>query len=221
MRISVPAPPLTEQAKDLERVWDVFLIIGGLVGLLVAVLVLIIIVRGRKSTEMPEQVREHIPLELTYTVIPFLIVVALFIMTVGSVRAVDHVDDDATDTDLVVEVNAFQWQWQFVYPDAGVVVTGTDRERPELALPAGATVRFDLTALDVIHSFWIPGFRYKRDVFPGEQTSFQVDVGTTTGSWPDTGVCAEFCGLDHATMRFDVSVLGPDDFARWLEEHRA
>ncbi len=217
----MPAPPLTEQAEDLDRVWDVFLIIGGLIGLLVAVLVLMVILRGRKSTEMPKQVREHIPIELAYTVVPFLIVVALFVMTVGSVRAVDHLDDDDADIDLVVEVNAFQWQWQFVYPDAGVVETGTNDERPELALPAGATVRFDLTALDVIHSFWIPGFRFKRDVFPGEETSFQVDVGTTTGSWPDTGVCAEFCGLDHATMRFDVSVLSADEFARWLEERQS
>ncbi len=217
----MPAPPLTEQAEDLDRVWDVFLIIGGLIGLLVAVLVLMVILRGRKSTEMPKQVREHIPIELAYTVVPFLIVVALFVMTVGSVRAVDHLDDDDADIDLVVEVNAFQWQWQFVYPDAGVVETGTNDERPELALPAGATVRFDLTALDVIHSFWIPGFRFKRDVFPGEETSFQVDVGTTTGSWPDTGVCAEFCGLDHATMRFDVSVLSADVFARWLEERQS
>jgi cytochrome c oxidase subunit 2 len=133
------------------------------------------------------------------------------------VRAVEHLDDDAA-VDLVVEVTAFQWQWQFRYPESGVVVTGTELERPELALPAGASVRFDLTALDVIHSFWIPGFRYKRDMFPGEQSSFQVDVGSTTGSWPDTGVCAEFCGLDHATMRFDVSVLEPGEFAGWLEE---
>ncbi len=217
----MPAPPLTEQAEDLDRVWDVFLIIGGLIGLLVAVLVLMVILRGRKSTEMPKQVREHIPIELAYTVVPFLIVVALFVMTVGSVRAVDHLDDDDADIDLVVEVNAFQWQWQFVYPDAGVVETGTNDERPELALPAGATVRFDLTALDVSHSVWLPGFRFKRDVFPGEETSFQVDVGTTTGSWPDTGVCAEFCGLDHATMRFDVSVLSADEFARWLEERQS
>ena len=72
--------------------------------------------------------------------------------------------------------------------------------------------------MDVIHSFWIPGFRFKRDVFPGDDTSFQVDVGTTTGSWPDTGVCAEFCGLDHAYMRFDVTVLTPDEFDAWLAE---
>lgn len=216
MIAGAPAPPLTEQAEDLDRVWDVFLVIGGLVGLLVAVLVLVVVLRGRRNAALPAQVREHIPLELAYTVVPLLIVVGLFAMTVGSVRAVEDLDDEAVD--LVVEVTAFQWQWQFRYPESGVVVTGTELERPELALPAGASVRFELTALDVIHSFWIPGFRYKRDMFPGEESSFQVDVGSTTGSWPDTGVCAEFCGLDHATMRFDVSVLEAGEFAGWLED---
>jgi cytochrome c oxidase subunit 2 len=212
-----PAPPLTEQAEDLDRLWDVFLAIAGVVALLVAVLVIFVVLRGRRRTGLPAQTRVHIPLEVAYTAVPLLVVGALFAMTVGSVRAVDRLDD-AEDVDLVVEVVGFQWQWQFTYPEAGVVVTGSDRERPELALPAGATVRFDLTSLDVIHSFWIPGFRFKRDVFPGDDTSFQVDVGTTTGSWPDTGVCAEFCGLDHAYMRFDVTVVAPADFGAWLRE---
>jgi cytochrome c oxidase subunit 2 len=212
-----PAPPLTEQAEDLDRLWDVFLVIAGVVALLVAVLVVFVVLRGRRRTGLPTQTRVHIPLELAYTAVPLLVVAALFAMTVGSVRAVDRLEDPE-DVDLVVEVVGFQWQWQFGYPAAGVIVTGSDRERPELALPAGATVRFDLTSLDVIHSFWIPGFRFKRDVFPGDDTSFQVDVGTTTGSWPDTGVCAEFCGLDHAYMRFDVTVLTPSDFDAWLAE---
>ena len=212
-----PAPPLTEQAEDLDRLWDVFLVIAGIVALVVAVLVIFVVLRGRRRTGLPKQTRVHIPLELAYTAVPLLVVGALFAMTVGSVRAVDRLDDPE-DVDLVVEVVGFQWQWQFAYPEAGVVVTGSAGERPELALPAGATVRFDLTSLDVIHSFWIPGFRFKRDLFPGDHTSFQVDVGTTTGSWPDTGVCAEFCGLDHAYMRFDVSVLTPADFDAWLTE---
>ena len=87
-------------------------------------------------------------------------------------------------------------------------------------LPAGATVQFDLTSIDVIHSFWIPGFRFKRDMFPGQTQTFQVDVGDRTGSWPDTGVCAEFCGLDHHKMRFSVRIVTPDEFQPWLQEAR-
>ena len=209
-----PAPPLTEQAADLDQLWDVFLVIAGIVGLVVAALVVFVVLRGRRRTELPPQTRVHIPLEIAYTVVPLFIVIGLFALTSGSVRAVDRLDEP-DEADLVVDVVAFQWQWQFEYP-GGVVVTGTDGGQPELALPAGALVRFDLTSLDVIHSFWIPGFRFKRDLFPGDTTSFQVEVGSTTGSWPDTGVCAEFCGLDHAYMRFDVTVLSPADFDAWL-----
>jgi cytochrome c oxidase subunit 2 len=211
-----PAPPLTEQAADLDQLWDVFLVIAGIVGLVVAALVVFVVLRGRRRTDLPPQTRVHIPLEIAYTVVPLFIVIGLFALTYGSVRAVDRLDEP-DEADLVVDVVAFQWQWQFEYP-GGVVVTGTDGAPPELALPAGALVRFDLTSLDVIHSFWIPGFRFKRDLFPGDTTSFQVEVGATTGSWPDTGVCAEFCGLDHAYMRFDVSVLAADDFGAWLDE---
>ena len=85
-------------------------------------------------------------------------------------------------------------------------------------VPTGRTVDLRMTTGDVVHSFWTPQLAGKRDVFPGDDTSFQVDVGTTTGSWPDTGVCAEFCGLDHAYMRFDVTVLTPADFDAWLTE---
>lgn len=212
-----PAPPLTEQAEDLDRLWNVFLVGAAIVALIVAGLIVFVVVRNRGRTGLPTQTRVHIPLELAYTAVPLLVVIALFAMTVGSLREVDRVDDRA-DVDLVVDVVGFQWQWQFAYAERGVVVTGTDQERPELALPAGATVRFDLQSVDVIHSFWIPGFRFKRDMFPGDTTTFQVDVGTVTGSWPDTGVCAEFCGLDHAYMRFDVTVLPPEEFDAWLTE---
>ena len=92
------------------------------------------------------------------------------------------IDADADDADLIVEVIGFQWQWQFDYPESGRRVIGTEQLEPELVLPAGATVRFDLTSVDVIHSFWIPGFRFKRDVFPGRRQTFQVDVGDRTGS---------------------------------------
>lgn len=216
MSVGGLAPPLTEQAADVERIWDVFLYLALGIGALVAGLVVFVVVRRRsRRHELPRQTREHIPLEVAYTIVPLLIVAGLFAITFASVRALDDVDGPE-DVDLVVDVLAFQWQWQFTYPTAGVVVTGSEVETPELVLPAEASVRFDLTSADVIHSFWVPGFRYKRDMFPGETTAFQVDVGSTTGSWPDTGVCSEFCGLDHHKMRFDVRIVTPAEFDEWL-----
>lgn len=212
-------PPLTEQADDIDQVWNLFLYIAIGVGALVAALMLFVMLRHRgRHHVLPRQTRENIPMELTYTAIPLLVVAGLFSVTFVSVRSIDEVDDDP---DLVVSVTGFQWQWRFDYPESGVAVVGTENAIPELVLPAGETVRFELTSVDVIHSFWIPGFRFKRDTLPEETTSFEVDVGNRTGTYENTGVCAEFCGLDHARMRFSVSVVTPEEFDQWLDLQRA
>jgi cytochrome c oxidase subunit 2 len=211
------APPLTEQADDIERVWNVFLIGALVLGALVVGLILFIVARfRRRGPTLPRQVRENIPFEIAYTLVPLLVVSALFAVTFVTVDAMDVGDDDASE--LTVHVTGFQWQWQFDYEPSGVRVRGTDVARPELVLPTGADVRFDLTSVDVIHSFWIPGFRFKRDLFPGQTQSFRVEIGDVAGDFPDSGVCAEFCGLDHTSMRFDVRIVTPEEFAAWEQE---
>jgi cytochrome c oxidase subunit II len=215
--VAGPGPPLTDQASDIDRVWDVFFVIAVAVVILVAGLVAIIVIRFRRRSEtLPRQVHENIPIEVGYTAVPLLVVGGLFALTVVSIWAVDESDEDA---DLVVEVTAFQWQWRFDYPESGVEVIGSDEVVPELVLPAESSVRFELTSQDVIHSFWIPGFRFKRDVFPDQVTTFQVDVGEPTGAYLNTGVCAEFCGLDHTSMRFSVRIVTPAEFEQWTLEH--
>jgi cytochrome c oxidase subunit 2 len=190
------------------------MVAAGVVGLLVAVLVLYCVVRFRRRDDrLPVQKRHNIPIEVVYTSVPLVIVIVLFVITFITVRRVDQVR--AEQPDVVVDVIGFQWNWQFVYPDLGITVTGTDAGRAELVLPSESRVRFRVTSSDVIHSFWIPGFRYKRDLIPGQRTEFDVAVVDHTGSFPNTGVCAEFCGVDHALMRFDVRILPPDEFRAW------
>jgi cytochrome c oxidase subunit 2 len=212
-------PPITDQADDLESIWNLFVVLGAIVFVFVLVLLLYVIVRyRRRDDQLPRQKHYNIPVEVTYTVIPFLIVVALVGITFVSVNAIDDADDQ--DPDLVVDVTAFQWQWEFRYPDTGVaVVGGPGDELPELVLPADRTVRFELQSLDVIHSFWITAFRFKRDVIPGNPSSFTVDIGAdAAGHYPNAGVCAEYCGLDHAFMNFEVRVLEPAEFDQWISE---
>ena len=205
-----PASREGEQIHDLYR-WYAAAAVG--VGVFVTVLLVYVLVRfRRRSDEVPGQKPYNIPIELLYTATPLIIVGVLFAFSVGTQLDVDDLDDEP---DLRVQVVGFQWQWQFRYEEAGVVVTGLPHEDPELVLPAGRTTRFDLVTTDVIHNFWVPRFLNKRDMIPGVDNEMDV-TPTEVGTFD--GVCAEFCGLDHARMRFTVRVVPPAEFDAWLEE---
>ena len=137
-----------------------------------------------------------------------------FELVIGE-RDISRLDDDP---DLVVDVGGFRWDWQFTYVDAGIRVTGEPGVRPVLRLPVGRTVRFRLHADDVIHSFWVPEFGTKRDLIPGLDNEIDIDI-VEAGTW--TGRCAEYCGLDHATMDFEVQAMPADEFDAWLDEAAA
>ena len=210
-------PVITEQGETLDRAWYVLAWASVGVVVFVAVLVAFVLVRDRRrSDDLPRQKHYNIPMEVTYTVIPLLAIAAITVLTFVTVDATERgPDDDA----LQVHVTAFQWQWRFDYPDSGVTIIGgaEDDEEPVLVLPAGRQVTFELESLDVIHSFWVTSFRFKRDMIPGRSTSFTVDLlDDVAGSYPNAGVCAEFCGYDHARMRFGLLVLEPDEFDAWL-----
>jgi cytochrome c oxidase subunit II len=135
-----------------------------------------------------------------------------------SLRAEARVDDVSDDPALTIDVTAFQWQWRFVYPGTGVALAGS-RERPAtLTVPVGRTILFELTARDVVHSFWVPELRFKRDAFPKRTTRFDL-VFPHEGTY--AGRCAEFCGLRHADMTFEVEALSPAEFESWLESRRS
>jgi cytochrome c oxidase subunit 2 len=213
-------PALTDQAADLDRVWSLFFWIAVGVGVLVAALMGWVIGRYRRRgrAELPAQKHQNIPLEALYTIIPLGLVIGLFAVTLVSIDAVSQAP---AEPDLVVKVTGFRWQWQFDYPDSGARSSATADRPPELVLPASSTVRFELTSLDLVHSFWVPGFRFKRDVFPDKTSTFQVTVSDSTGSYPGTGVCAEFCGLDHHKMVFDVRIVPRAEFDDWTAAHQA
>lgn len=211
-------PPITEQANTADSVWDLFLYLGLAVLAFVVVLVLYTVIRYRRRDDrLPRQKHYNIPLEVTYTAIPFVVILGLLAVTIVSIGDVDQTNDDP---DLVVHVTAFQWQWQFDYPESGVrIVGGAGTDIPELVLPADSSISFELESLDVIHSFWLTAFRFKRDIIPGTVTDFSVDMEPdSAGSYPNAGVCAEYCGLDHALMQFSVLVLEPDEFDAWLAD---
>jgi len=216
----------TNQTSRIMTMWNGSWIAALAVGVLVWGLTLWCVVayrRRRGEQGLPLQVRYNLPLEILYTVVPLIMVAVLFYFT-----ARDQVAIAATNVkpDVTIDVVAKQWSWDFNYVnenvyDGGVMAEltgapGVEREAPTLYLPVNQRVQFNLTSRDVIHSFWIPAFRFKRDMIPGTPGSFRVDVADVAGYYPNSGVCAEFCGLDHSSMRFSVRILPPDEFEQWL-----
>ncbi|MGF1535484.1 MAG: cytochrome c oxidase subunit II [Elainellaceae cyanobacterium] len=112
--------------------------------------------------------------------------------------------------DVVVNVTGMQYAWLFNYPDDGII-------SGELHIPADRDVQLNLSAQDVIHSFWVPQFRLKQDALPGKETQLRF-VASVPGTYPV--VCAELCGAYHGGMRSQVIVQTPDEYAQWLSENR-
>ena len=212
---------ITEQATEMRKLWTGSVIAALIVGIIVWALIIWCIVRYRKrGDELPRQTAYNLPLEIVYTVIPFVIIAVLFFFTVVTQNKVQK---RTNDPDLTVAVNAFKWNWQFVYPDSQgpdgtpVNTVGNSETIPILVLPTDRTIRFEVASADVIHSFWVPEFLFKLDVIPGNENGrnnvFDVTVNKT-GAY--VGRCAELCGTYHAYMNFEVRAVSGDDYDAYL-----
>src|SRR5215210_216456 len=116
-------------------------------------------------------------------------------------------------TEANVAVTVFKWGWRFTYARAGVTVVGDDVRPPTIHVPVGVPIVFVQRSRDVVHSFWVPALRFKRDVWPDQATQFELTV-KREGVY--AGRCAEFCGLHHTDMNFTVVAENRDRFERWL-----
>jgi cytochrome c oxidase subunit II len=201
-----------EGAQAAGLYWSIFLI-AVVIFVLVEGLLIYMAFRYRRrpnDTELPTQTHGNNRLELIWTAIPALIVTGMFIVSMNVLNSVQASSDDPAVT---VDVTGFQWQWTFAYPDHGLTYTGTGRDGPEMVVPVDETVRVRLSAVDVIHSFYVPSFFTKLDVVPGRtnELEFTVEQPGTYG-----GQCAEFCGLAHADMFFTVRAVPRADYDAWV-----
>jgi cytochrome c oxidase subunit 2 len=208
-------------------------------------------IRYRKRDDrLPRQTKYNLLIEMICVTFPFLVIVVLFWRTVV---VEDDVNTLSKNPDVLVQVDAFKWNWQFKYESAttsgggGKAVTmaypgqkdvttgesnsplylntiGSDNEIPVLVLPVGEKVQIIEHSEDVIHSFWVPEFLFKRDVIPYGSLAEQKASGltdnrfeftaTTEGSY--VGRCAELCGTYHAQMNFEVRIVSPSMFQSYL-----
>jgi cytochrome c oxidase subunit II len=220
----------TTQGQDAFKLYAGTFIASIAVGAIVLALILwAIFAYRRRSDEIPRQFQYHIPLEITYTVIPLIIVLILFGFTFFTENGVDAL----TPTPAVkVKVIAFQWGWTFAYTNEKLVITGEttgdpdpiglnglpcapaeDCYGPGLIIPVGQTTRITLVSNDTIHGFYVPQFNFSRYAQPGVINHFDL---TPTKAGVFRAQCTQLCGLYHSLMFFHVVAMPMGQYKAWV-----
>jgi cytochrome c oxidase subunit 2 len=200
--------------------WQGSWIAAGVVGVFTLILILwpAVFHRAKASKgEFPKQTQYNVPVEVAYTVIPFIIVAVLFYFT--AVKQNEIVEKTTTYAHEIT-VDGFQWSWQYGYPEAGpkALVTGTPANPPTLVVPLGEKVRYTITSNDVVHGFWIPAFMIQMQNLPGVTNSLEF-TANKLGTYP--GRCNILCGRNHSQMLFTVKVVTPTEYKSYLETLKA
>jgi len=231
-RLGLPVP-VTKQGEVVVTLWRGSWIAAFAVGAVVWGMILwAVIFHRKKSDRPPRQVRYNLPIEIMYTVVPFIMVGVFFFFTA---RDENFINKLPANPDVTVNVTGYQWSWEFQYPqykvphsESGVVTSigqmwsgdtpGNQNQLPLLEIPIGETVRFNLTSTDVVHAFWIVPFEFKRDVIPDHPNHFEV---TPTTAYSGIGRCTELCGLYHSRMLFRIKIVPAAQFRSWIASQQA
>jgi cytochrome c oxidase subunit 2 len=191
--------------REAHLFWIVFWIAVVVFVLVEGVLVLALYrFRHRPGRGTPVQVHGNTRLELTWTAVPFLLLVFVAILTIPAIFAIAAKPSGHV---LNIEVTGHQWWWEVDYTGMNVVTAN------EVHIPTGRPVYLTLKSVDVIHSFWVPRLAGTQDMEPGRVNHLTIEA-------PQPGVydgqCKEFCGASHANMRFRVIAQTESDFQAWL-----
>jgi len=210
-------PAGSAEADPIDRLFNVMVVLSCVVFSIVMVMFVYAVWRYRAKPgdeSDGEPIHGNTRLEIAWTVIPTVIV----LFGAGySWSILDDIEEAAPAADqMEVNVTAQQFKWTFEYPQEGVVSN-------ELHVPVGTQLQLHLTALDVLHSFWVPEWRIKRDLVPQGAGGDEVD--DTVSVTPDVEgtyavTCTEFCGTGHATMKAFAYVQTEENFDAWMEEQK-
>jgi cytochrome c oxidase subunit 2 len=211
----------TPVMENIISFHNLLLVIITIITLFVLALLVIVVVKfNAKANPVPSRTTHHTLIEVAWTLIPVLILVAI---AVPSFRLLFQ-QLDVPKADLTVKVTGKQWYWSYAYPDNGKFefdslmaqdkqprLLGVDNE---MVVPVNKVIRVQTTGADVIHAFAVPSFGIKIDSIPGRlnETWFKA---TKTGIY--YGQCSELCGKDHAFMPIAVRVVNDQEFADWVE----
>ncbi len=203
---SFPFQP--EQASSIAKSVDQLYLFLTVVTLFFTVLIFSVIFyfmikyRRRSPDERPKAIDGSLPLEILWTVVPTLMVAVIFLW--GSALYFQNAEPPKGAMEIFV--TGKQWMWKVEHPEG-------QREINELHVPLGRPVKLTMTSEDVIHDFFVPAFRVKKDVLPGRYTSLWFEA-TKVGTFHM--FCAQYCGAFHAGMIGSIIVQEPDEYERWL-----
>ena len=217
---------VTSQGDIVQNLWNGAWVAALATGAVVIVLILWACIFHRKrraKVELPPQVRYNLPIEMLYTLVPLVMVSVFFFFTARDSRDLEALSGHP---DVRVKVEAFQWSWRFTSavngktlpPVVGQPVSDY-HQGPQLVLPVKKKVEFDLQSDDVIHSFWVPAFLFKRDVIPGlspDNKGRKFEITTLDKPGVYAGRCAELCGVDHSRMLFSVKLVPQAEYDQYI-----
>ncbi len=211
-------PGVTNHTDMIVNFWNGSWIVLWAVGLIAWGLMFyaVIVYRRRKGDNtMPPQMRYNNPIEALFTVVPLVLVIGFFAFTADTMEKIEK----PVDSELHIQVIGKQWSWDFNYKDNNVYETGiqsqfdgelgSEAALPTLYLPVNTSVEIELNSRDVVHSFWVIDFLYKKDTFPGK-TNYMYFTPQREGTYQ--GKCAELCGEYHSMMLFNVKVVSRAEF---------
>ena len=218
-------PGVTSQTSTIMGLWVTSWIVLLVVGLITWGLIIwaAIVYRRRKSdTGLPAQLRYNVPIETFFTIVPLILIVGFFAFTA---RDQEFLEKPNPTPDVKIEVYAKRWAWDFNYISDDVYFSGIQAQEnednkivadslPVLYLPVGKTVEIDLESRDVIHSFWVVEFLYKKDMIPGK-TNHWYFTPEKEGTY--RGKCAELCGEYHSLMLFTVKVVSQSEYDQQMQ----
>ncbi len=212
-------PGVTNHTDRITGLWTTSWIVLWGIGIIAWGLMFyaVIVYRRRKGeTGLPPQLRYNNPIETLFTVVPLIITIGFFAFTARDMAAIEEPN---ANPDVTIQVIAKQWSWDFNYVNGNVYDSGiqsqfdgeegSEAALPTLYLPVNKSVKVDLTARDVIHSFWVVDFLYKKDMFPG-RTNHMYFTPQVEGTYK--GKCAELCGEYHSMMLFNVKVVSQAEY---------
>jgi cytochrome c oxidase subunit II len=210
--------PLDPRGPQAESIAFLYWVLFAAAVVVLAIVCGAIIYAGIRFRDRPghvaQQIHGHNMLELTWTVIPTLMVISFSVLSWDRLNFVNNVEGGEG---MAVKVHGQQWSWAFTYPDqpmfklkdGSILTTGE-----QLDIPVGVKVKLELTAKDVIHSFWVPNLGGKKDAVPGHTTYVWLQANQ-----PGTfkGQCTEFCGDGHADMLITVVAHPQNEYATWAK----